>query len=70
LSKFGQIDGGRDRKNTGTGLGLPLVESQIELHGGKLEITSQLGGGGTTVSIRFPAERTSSSVEPVDEHLE
>jgi nitrogen fixation/metabolism regulation signal transduction histidine kinase len=40
----------------GTGLGLPLAKSLIELHGGSLDIASSPGVG-TTVSIRLPRER-------------
>ena len=32
-------------KSFGTGLGIPAAEKMIELHGGKLEITSELGKG-------------------------
>jgi PAS domain S-box-containing protein len=44
------------RSREGTGLGLPLARSLIELHGGRLEIVSELGKG-TTVTARLPAER-------------
>ncbi|MEG3617567.1 ATP-binding protein [Magnetovibrio sp. PR-2] len=58
LSPFGQVDGQHlSKRYEGTGLGLPLAEQLMELHGGKLEIDSQLGEG-TTVSMVFPAERT------------
>lgn len=57
LAKFGQIDSGLDRKNTGTGLGLPLAAEHMQLHGGSLEISSQPGNG-TTVVLRFPPART------------
>ena len=42
------------RGQEGTGLGLPLSKSLIELHGGKLEIRSEVGRG-TTAIARFPA---------------
>jgi len=57
MSKFGQVDSGLDRKHEGTGLGLPLTQGLVELHGGKLEIDSNKGEG-TTVTVRFPPERT------------
>jgi two-component system cell cycle sensor histidine kinase PleC len=41
----------------GTGLGLSLVKSLVELHGGRLLIRSKLGLG-TKMSVVFPAERT------------
>jgi two-component system cell cycle sensor histidine kinase PleC len=42
------------RAQEGTGLGLPLSKSLIELHGGHLEIRSEVGRG-TTAIARFPA---------------
>ena len=56
LSIFGQIEGEFARNNHGTGLGLPLAKSMMEMHGGRLEISSEIGVG-TTVTIRFPTER-------------
>ncbi|HEX6841524.1 MAG TPA: ATP-binding protein, partial [Stellaceae bacterium] len=40
----------------GTGLGLPLAKGLVELHGGTLDITSQVDLG-TAVTIRLPAAR-------------
>jgi signal transduction histidine kinase len=56
LSAFEQIDGSLDRKYEGAGLGLPLAKSLVELHGGSLDLQSQVGVG-TTVTVRFPAKR-------------
>ncbi|HXQ53258.1 MAG TPA: ATP-binding protein [Stellaceae bacterium] len=56
LRPFGQIDSRLARKYQGTGLGLPLAKSMIELHGGRLEITSTLGVG-TKATVWFPPER-------------
>ena len=64
LEKFGQIDGALARRYEGTGLGLPLAKSQMELHGGSLRIISQLNIG-TTVRVHFPAERTVAAL-PLD----
>lgn len=57
LERFGQIDSRLSRKYTGTGLGLPLSKTLMELHGGALTITSEAGMG-TTVTAMFPPERT------------
>lgn len=56
ISPFGQLDSSLGRENSGTGLGLTLVDSLIKLHGGELEITSQKGIG-TTATLVFPAKR-------------
>ena len=45
------------RAQDGTGLGLPLVKSFIELHGGTLHLRSALGEG-TKVTLSFPVDRT------------
>jgi len=57
MAPFGQVDGALTRKYDGTGLGLPLAKSLIELHGGILEMQSELGRG-TRVAMLLPAERT------------
>ncbi|MEQ9642640.1 MAG: ATP-binding protein [Alphaproteobacteria bacterium] len=56
MRPFEQIDASLDRRFEGTGLGLPIVKSLIELHDGRLEIDSEVGVG-TRVSLHFPAER-------------
>jgi len=50
---FAQLHAGFDRRFEGTGLGLPLVRSYMELHGGSVEIESA-SGAGTTVTVLFP----------------
>jgi len=56
LARFGQVDSPMTRKYEGTGLGLPLAKSLVELHGGCLDLQSEVGVG-TTVTIRFPGAR-------------
>ncbi|HVC55469.1 MAG TPA: ATP-binding protein [Stellaceae bacterium] len=46
--------GRRTPRETGAGLGLSLVKSLVELHGGSIEIESETGRG-TTVLCRLPA---------------
>ncbi len=53
---FGQINSSLARQHEGTGLGLPLSEALISMHGGRLEIESKPGQG-TTVALHFPASR-------------
>jgi signal transduction histidine kinase len=56
LTPFVQVESTLSRKYEGTGLGLPLTKSFVELHGGSLDLHSEVGVG-TTVTVRFPAER-------------
>ncbi len=56
LTPFRQIDSSLNRKYKGTGLGLPLTKALVELHGGSLDLQSEVGIG-TIVTVRFPAER-------------
>jgi PAS domain S-box-containing protein len=55
LEPFGQIDGALTKRYAGTGLGLPLVKSMVELHGGTLAIDSRVGRG-TRVRVHFPPQ--------------
>ncbi len=56
LEPFRQIDSSLSRKFDGTGLGLSLVKSLVERHGGRLEIESAINLG-TTVRVFFPQSR-------------
>jgi PAS domain S-box-containing protein len=56
LVPFKQTGSALVSKEKGTGLGLPLVRSLSELHGGRVEVASAVGAG-TTVTVIFPASR-------------
>jgi signal transduction histidine kinase len=56
LSPFEQVADHLTKENEGTGLGLPIARALIELHGGNLTLSSDLGIG-TTVALRLPPER-------------
>jgi signal transduction histidine kinase len=43
----------RGSKHRGAGLGLPIVKSLVELHGGTMDLVSEPGEG-TSVTVRFP----------------
>jgi PAS domain S-box-containing protein len=63
LEPFQQVTSSLSRTNEGTGLGLPLTKTLVELHGGRLDIASAPGRG-TTVTVTFPASR--SLAQPVE----
>jgi cell cycle sensor histidine kinase DivJ len=56
--------GGSEQRAQGTGLGLSLVRSLAELHGGRMNIESTLGEG-TAVTIRLPVVVMERAAEPV-----
>jgi len=56
LARFQQVSSKLNRQHEGAGLGLPLSKMLVELHGGTLDLQSQVGVG-TTVSVRLPPER-------------
>ena len=50
---FFQARSGHDRRHDGTGLGLSIVKGLIGLHGGDVDMKSELGKG-TRVTVRLP----------------
>lgn len=57
LERFGQASAGLTRRFEGAGLGLTLAKLLVEMHGGRLELSSTPGVG-TQATFHLPAERT------------
>jgi len=53
LQPFGKVESALVKLQEGTGLGLPLVKSLIEAHGGELHIQTGRGAG-STFTLRLP----------------
>ncbi|MEJ1970537.1 MAG: tetratricopeptide repeat-containing sensor histidine kinase [Rhizomicrobium sp.] len=56
MEPFGQAESAYARIHGGIGLGLPIVRSLVELHGGLFTITSEVDGG-TVARVHLPADR-------------
>lgn len=62
---FEQVSNDAELSKQGTGLGLALVRSLAELHGGSIRIESELGKG-TCVSVDLPIAAQAASVNAAD----
>jgi two-component system sensor histidine kinase VicK len=54
FDRFFRTDAGRLVDASGAGLGLHITRSLVELHGGRIWLTSDVGKG-TTIWVTFPA---------------
>jgi two-component system cell cycle sensor histidine kinase PleC len=60
MQAFGQGSLAHQTAEGGTGLGLPIVQSLVRLHGGTFRLRSELRKG-TEAIVRFPRSRVLSS---------
>jgi signal transduction histidine kinase len=61
---FMQVDNSVGRSQGGLGIGLTLVRSLIEMHGGQVEATSGGVGQGSEFIVKLPKAANTSSQEP------
>ena len=66
FERFRQGDASTTRRYGGLGLGLALVKSLVELHGGSVGVTSPGEAQGTTVSVQFPMPQPKRAGDSVD----
>ncbi len=70
FEKFAQQESKIGKPSSGLGIGLSLVKTIVELHGGSIEVESPGLGQGTTFEIMFPRElKISNSESYSHEHL-
>ncbi len=61
---FSQGQRKSDRSQGGLGIGLALVRSLVDLHGGKVECFSEGPGRGSTFTVTLPRHMTPAAAEP------
>ncbi|MEQ1653087.1 MAG: HAMP domain-containing sensor histidine kinase [Hyphomicrobium sp.] len=64
LQAFGQGSLAHESAEGGTGLGLPIVQNLIQLHGGTFDLKSELRKG-TEVTVTLPRQRVLHAVSPL-----
>ena len=57
---FVQVETASDRRSSGTGLGLVMVQKIVELHGGTVHAESQLGKG-SRFTVKLPCKKAGES---------
>ena len=64
---FAQLDTSLERSRDGLGIGLTLVKTLVEMHGGTISVHSEGIGRGTEFAVRLPiaAESARARTEPV-----
>jgi PAS domain S-box-containing protein len=60
---FSQEDGSMTRSHEGIGLGLSIVRSLVELHGGRIRVASEGAGRGATFTLELPAIESAPAVD-------
>jgi two-component system, cell cycle sensor histidine kinase PleC len=65
LASFGQGSNAIKWVEQGTGLGLPIAKSLIDLHGGTFTLQTKLREG-TEVIVTFPPERVMTALAPIE----
>jgi CheY-like chemotaxis protein len=61
FERFSQAEGSAKRKHRGLGLGLSIVKSLVEMHGGTVRAYSHGEGQGATFTIQLPLHAPKSS---------
>ncbi len=68
FDRFRQSDASTSRRHMGLGLGLALVRSLVELHGGEVFAASEGKDQGATFTVRLPVRATRHAVASMSDH--
>jgi CheY-like chemotaxis protein len=66
---FSQAQQGLDRSRGGLGLGLALVKHLVQLHDGRVEVTSDGPGKGSTFTVHLPPAAQDRVAQPITAHV-
>jgi CheY-like chemotaxis protein/anti-sigma regulatory factor (Ser/Thr protein kinase) len=61
FERFYRGDAGKSSGESGTGLGMSIVKSLVDLHEGTIDVESELGKG-TTITVRLPRAPTAADL--------
>ena len=63
FERFHRVEGAKARTHEGSGIGLALTSELVKLHGGAIDVASEVGGG-TRFTVRIPIAPRASAGEP------
>jgi len=69
FERFYRVDKSRSKHIAGIGLGLSICREIVRLHGGRITMKSQRGGGGTTVSVYLKKDGNSAKPAPSERRM-
>ncbi len=69
FDRFKQVDKSFSRSQEGSGIGLSIVKSLIDIHGGTIDVESTLGKG-TKFIIKLPVKKVEESFPTKDNEIE
>ena len=66
FDRFRQAESGSNRQSAGLGLGLAIVRSLVELHGGSVSAASDGRGRGASFTVKLPTLLAFSTTDPAE----
>lgn len=67
FERFRQVNSSLTRENEGSGIGLSIVKSLVEIHGGEIQVESEYGKG-SKFSVKLPVKQENH--QPFEENID
>ena len=64
FERFHRVPNARARTHEGTGIGLALVQELVRLHGGRIDVESDVGQRARAFTVQLPSELGASAARP------